>query len=329
MPAASCWPPAWPRSPAWSSRCWPTGPWIGPTTTPTTTSSLPSGRCSSASSGWWPACRTRSPAPSAPPGWAKRAARSGNKGRRCWPPVWSSATVLVAASSPLWAARLVPSQTWLVVALVGARHAALRRVHLAVGIAGRQRALGLYAALMAAEAGIRLILVAIVAFTVASVLSIQLATVAAVLVWLGFLLASPTSRRAARSRADVGMRRGCCNQTGRAIAGCRRLGRADHRFPGGDELEHPHDPSEVDARHRDRADADPIADHDPAAGLPGGHLQFLDRARRPQGPAENRSGYWVCSGWSPPRPPRRWGRWFVRVVFSGCRCTPRPSLVWQ
>ncbi len=151
--------------------------------------------------------------------------------------------VLVAVSSPLWAARLVPSNTWVVVGLV-ALATVLYGGHISVSgaLAGNER-WGLYAGLMAAEAGVRLVLVALVAATVASVIGIELATVAAVLVWLGFLLFSPASRQAARSRADVGLRRLLGNQT-MAIAAAGASAVLITGFPAVMNLVIPHDPRE-------------------------------------------------------------------------------------
>lgn len=181
---------------------------------------------------------------------AARLARSRDEARDPGAPVLLAglvlglvAAVLVVVSAPLWAPQMLPTNTWLVVALI-ALATLLYGGHISLSgaLAGNEN-WGLYAALMAAEALFRLIAVAAVGALIGSLCGLEIATISAVLVWLVLLLASPTSRQAAGSRADVGLGRLLTNQLLTIIAAAATAVLITG-FPAVMNLVIPHDPSE-------------------------------------------------------------------------------------
>lgn len=152
--------------------------------------------------------------------------------------------VLIVASSPLWAGQLVPSNKIVIVGLI-ALATVLYSGHISLSgaLAGNER-WGLFAGLMGAEAGLRLVLVAVISFAVGSLFSLEVATMAAVLVWLGFLLVSASSRDAIRARADVPMGRLVTNQS-MAIASAAATAVLITGFPAVMRMIIPHDPQDA------------------------------------------------------------------------------------
>ena len=124
----------------------------------------------------------------------------------------------ILASSVLWAPRLGPS-TSPVIVIIAACAVVLYGCHatLAGALAGH-REWGLFAWLMGGEAASRLFLAVLAGvFLAGSLLSMELAATASVLVWALFVLVSTPSRTAIGARADVPMRRLLSN-CGLAIA---------------------------------------------------------------------------------------------------------------
>lgn len=124
--------------------------------------------------------------------------------------------VLVLASSWLWAPSVLGSNTpWLLPTLAAAAIAYSGHSALAGASAGTQD-WNLYSKLMSAEAVFRLATVGTVALLGVGLLGLELACALAAVLWLVFLLFSPTARHAAAARADV-PRTAYLQQTGHAM----------------------------------------------------------------------------------------------------------------
>lgn len=111
--------------------------------------------------------------------------------------------VLVLASSPLWGAKYLPTDTASTVILV-AVGVALYALHAAMsGAAGGRESWTLFAALGGGEALWRLVAMLAVAFLVKSLFGLEIAVVSTVLLWALIVLFSREGRLTFAARADV------------------------------------------------------------------------------------------------------------------------------
>lgn len=121
--------------------------------------------------------------------------------------VGAAACLVVLVSSPLWTQRLVPSTSPTIVVVIGAAVILYAcHVTLSGALSGRE-SWNPFSGLMAAEAAVRLILVAVVLLTAGGLFALEVGVALGALTWLGFLLFSTESRRAAAARTDVPLRR--------------------------------------------------------------------------------------------------------------------------
>lgn len=130
--------------------------------------------------------------------------------------VGSILAVLLLASSWVWAPSVLGSNvSWLLPTLAVAAVAYSGHSALAGASAGTQE-WNLYSRLMGAEALFRLATVGSVVLLGAGLLGLEFACALAAILWLAFLLLSPTARAAATARADV-PRPAYMQQTGHAM----------------------------------------------------------------------------------------------------------------
>jgi len=113
-----------------------------------------------------------------------------------------AAALVIGATSPIWSVPTLGSRSWpLVVALCLAVPAFAGHSAVVGALSGRRswRACSL---LISSEATVRLLLVALVALAGARTRGLEIASSAAAAVWIAFIFASPTGRRAARATGD-------------------------------------------------------------------------------------------------------------------------------
>ncbi len=119
--------------------------------------------------------------------------------------IGGAGALIVAGSSPWWMPVLIPDAPtllWLGIALAVLLYSG--HIGLAGATAGQER-WGTYSGLAAAEAGFRLLVMAVAAFLGGSLAGLEYAALTGTLVWLYFAILSPGGRAGIRARADVGM----------------------------------------------------------------------------------------------------------------------------
>jgi O-antigen/teichoic acid export membrane protein len=128
------------------------------------------------------------------------------------------AAIAVAVTSPAWSEHFLGPDSWPLVVVLCLAVTAFAGDSAVVGALSGQRSWHACAALISAEATVRLLLVALVAVAGAKGRGLEAASSAAAAVWIGFLLVSPAGRRAARATGD-GDRRQFLSRTGHAMVG--------------------------------------------------------------------------------------------------------------
>lgn len=112
------------------------------------------------------------------------------------------AAVVAGSTSPLWSAPTLGAGSWpLVVALCLAVPAYAGEATMVGALSGR-RSWHACSALISSEAIVRLLLVALVAFTGTNTRGFELASAAAAAVWIVFIIVTPAGRRAAHATGD-------------------------------------------------------------------------------------------------------------------------------
>jgi O-antigen/teichoic acid export membrane protein len=132
--------------------------------------------------------------------------------------VGMGAAIAVGVTSPLWSEHFLGPGSWPLVVVLCLAVTAFAGDSAVVGGLSGQRSWHACAALISAEATVRLLLVALVAVAGAKGRGLEAASSAAAAVWIGFLLVSPAGRRAARATGD-GDRLQFLNRTGHAMVG--------------------------------------------------------------------------------------------------------------
>lgn len=118
--------------------------------------------------------------------------------------IMGGATALLALlTAPLWAERLVPSTTPVIVPVIALAILSYAcHVTMTGALSGRE-AWSHFSALMMTESLLRLVLVGVALLAAGGLLALEVAVALSALTWLGLLLVSPEFRRAASERTDV------------------------------------------------------------------------------------------------------------------------------
>ena len=124
--------------------------------------------------------------------------------------------VVVGATSLAWAAPALGARSWPLIVTLCLAIPAYAGASAVVGALSGQRSWQAYSTLVSSEAAVRLALVALVALAGAPGRGFEVASSAAAAVWVVFILASPTGRRAAQAIGDCG-RGQFLNRTGHAM----------------------------------------------------------------------------------------------------------------
>lgn len=120
--------------------------------------------------------------------------------------IGAAVAVLVLATSPIWAGRLVPEHTGLGVGLLAAAIASFTiQAALSGALSGAGR-WGHYGTLLTVDAALRLVVAAAAAALGFPEVGLLVATVCGSVTWIVLVLLSPTCRDALRLRADVPLR---------------------------------------------------------------------------------------------------------------------------
>lgn len=119
--------------------------------------------------------------------------------------IGAAVAVLVLATSPIWASRLVPEHTGLGVGLLAAAIASFTiQAALSGALSGAGR-WGHYGTLLTVDAALRLAVALAAAALGIAEIGLLVATVCGSITWVVLVLVSPTCRRALRLRADVAL----------------------------------------------------------------------------------------------------------------------------
>jgi len=112
------------------------------------------------------------------------------------------AGLALAASSPLWAARMFATDSFWLAGLACLGVTAYAGHSVVVGSLAGRRSWAMYSRLIASEATVRLCLVLASVVVGTTLLGVAAGTAMAAFTWVAFLAASPQARRAAMTRAD-------------------------------------------------------------------------------------------------------------------------------
>ena len=123
---------------------------------------------------------------------------------------------VVGVTSPIWSGPALGPSSWPLVVALCLAVPAFAGDSAVVGALAGHRSWRVYSALVSSEAAVRLLLVALVAFAGATTHGLEIASSAAAAVWIVFVVASPTGRRAARATGDSDPAR-FLNRTGHAM----------------------------------------------------------------------------------------------------------------
>lgn len=120
--------------------------------------------------------------------------------------VGAAVAVLVLATSPIWADRLVPESTGLGVGLLAVAIVSFTIQAALSGALSGAGSWGLYGTLLAIDAALRLVVAIAASLLGMPEVGLLVATVCGSVTWIILVLLSPTCRRALRLRADVALR---------------------------------------------------------------------------------------------------------------------------